>query len=60
MSAWILALVPLFLIVAMTTSSPEYLPMLFEDPMGRRMAMFAVVWAAIGVYFIRRIIRIEA
>ncbi len=60
MSAWILALVPLFLIVAMMTTSPDYLPMLFEDPMGRRLAAFAIVWAAIGVFFIRRIIRIDA
>ncbi len=60
MSAWILALVPLFLIVAMMTTSPDYLPMLFEDPMGRRLAAFAIVWAGIGVFFIRRIIRIDA
>jgi tight adherence protein B len=60
MSAWILALVPLFLIVAMMTTSPDYLPMLFEDPMGRKLAAFAIVWAAIGVFFIRRIIRIDA
>ena len=59
MSAWILALIPLFLVVAMMTGSPDYLPMLFEDPMGRRMVMFAIAWAAIGVFFIRRIIRIE-
>jgi len=60
MSAWILALVPLFLVAAMMTSSPDYLPMLFEDPFGRRVVAFAVVWAAIGVFFIRRIIRVEA
>ena len=59
MSAWILALIPLFLVFAMMTSSPDYLPTLFEDPMGRRMVMFAIAWAAIGVFFIRRIIRIE-
>ena len=59
MSAWILALVPLFLVVAMMISSPDYLPMLFEDPMGRRMVIFALAWAAIGVFFIRRIIRVE-
>ena len=60
MSAWILALVPLFLVAAMMTTSPDYLPMLFEDPFGRRVVAFAVVWAAIGVFFIRRIIRVEA
>ncbi len=59
MSAWILALVPLILIVAMTVVNPDYLPMLFNDPTGRQIAAGAVVWAGIGVFFIRRIIRID-
>ncbi|MGI9258273.1 MAG: type II secretion system F family protein [Gammaproteobacteria bacterium] len=59
MSAWILALVPLILIVAMTVVNPEYLPMLFNDPMGRQIAIGAVIWAGIGVLVIRRIIRID-
>lgn len=59
MSAWILALVPLILIVAMTLVNPEYLPLLFNDPTGRQIAAGAVVWAGIGVFFIRRIIRID-
>ena len=60
MSAWILALVPLFLVIAMMTTSPDYLPMLFADPIGRQVATFAIFWAAIGVFFIRRIIRVDA
>ncbi len=59
MSAWILALIPLVLVVAMTLGNPEYLPMLWNDPIGKKLTAFAVVWAAIGVFFIRRIIRIE-
>ena len=59
MSAWVLAAVPLILVVALTISNPGYLPMLFEDPVGKQIAMFAVVWGAIGVFFIRRIIRVE-
>ncbi len=59
MSAWILALIPLVLVVAMTLGNPEYLPMLWDDPIGKKLAIFAVVWGAIGVFFIRRIIRIE-
>jgi len=39
--------------------NPKYLPMLLEDAQGRNLIVFAVVWASIGVYFIRRIIRIE-
>jgi len=59
MSAWILALIPLVLVVAMTLGNPEYLPMLWDDPIGKKLVAFAVVWGAIGVFFIRRIIRIE-
>ena len=59
MSAWVLAAVPLILVVALTISNPGDLPMLFEDPVGKQIAMLAVVWASIGVFFIRRIIRVE-
>jgi tight adherence protein B len=59
MSAWVLALIPLILVVAMMMVNPEYLPMLLDEPVGRQLAAFAVVWASIGIYFIRRIINIE-
>jgi tight adherence protein B len=59
MSAWVLAVVPLILFGAMMIINPHYLPMLFNDPTGQKMLGFAFVWGAIGVYFIRRIIRIE-
>jgi tight adherence protein B len=59
MSAWVLALVPLFLFAAISIMNPDYMPMMWEDPMGQKVMMFACVWAAIGVYFIRRIIRID-
>jgi tight adherence protein B len=59
MSAWVLAMVPLVLFAAMTVISPDYLPMMLKEPEGRALAVFAVVWAGIGIYFIRRIIRIE-
>lgn len=59
MSAWVLALVPLFLFGAMMLMNPDYMPMMWEDPTGKKVMMFACVWAAIGVYFLRRIIRID-
>ena len=59
MSAWVLAMVPLILFVAMMIVNPDYLPMLFDDALGQKLVAFAFVWAAIGVYFIRRIIRID-
>jgi tight adherence protein B len=59
LSAWILALVPLVLIVAMSFTSPTYLPMLFKDPMGKNLIAAAIALGAIGILWIRRIIRIQ-
>jgi tight adherence protein B len=59
MSAWVLAMIPLILVVAMTLVNPDYLPMLLDEAVGRQLAVFAVIWASIGIFFIRRIIRIE-
>jgi len=59
MSAWVLAMVPICLIVAITMVDPNYLPLLWDEPFGQKLLMFAVVWGAIGVYFIRRILRID-
>jgi tight adherence protein B len=59
MSAWVLAMVPLGLFAMLSITSPDYLPVLFEDPLGQQLVGFAVVWAAIGIFFIRRIIRIQ-
>lgn len=59
MSAWVLAMVPLVLFAVLMVTSPDYLPVLFTDPFGQKLLGFAVIWGVIGVYFIRRIIRIE-
>src|SRR5512139_1544437 len=45
MSAWVLAMVPLVLFVAMTVISPDYMPMMLKEPNGRALVAFAVVWA---------------
>jgi tight adherence protein B len=59
MSAWVLVMVPLLLFAAMAITNPDYLPLLFEEEIGKQLAIFAVVWGAIGVYWIRRLIRVE-
>jgi tight adherence protein B len=59
MSAWVLAMVPLVLFAVITVTSPDYLPVMFQDPQGQKMLAYAVISGAIGVFFIRRIIRIE-
>jgi tight adherence protein B len=59
MSAWVLGMVPLILFGAMAIMNPDYLPILFEEPIGRQLVVFAFIWASIGLYWIRRIIRID-
>jgi tight adherence protein B len=59
LSAWILALVPLVLVVVISITTPDYLPMLFKDPMGKNLIAIAVVFGILGILWVRRIIRIQ-
>jgi tight adherence protein B len=59
MSAWILALVPLTLFAGLWITQPKYLPVLVEDPLGRKLVTTALVLASIGVLWIRKLLRIE-
>jgi Flp pilus assembly protein TadB len=43
----------------MMLTNPDYLPIMYKDETGQQMLIFAVIWSAIGVFFIRRIIRID-
>jgi tight adherence protein B len=59
MSAWILALVPLVLFAVIWVTTPDYLPMLLEEEAGKKMVIYGVVSAIIGIYWVKKIIRIE-
>ncbi len=59
MSAWVLALVPLFLFATIWVTTPSYLPILVDDPRGHKMIIYGCVSGIIGISWIRRIIRIE-
>lgn len=59
MSAWVLAMVPLGLFLLLAISNPEYLEIMLEDELGQNLVAFAAVWSVAGIYFIRRIIRID-
>lgn len=59
MSAWILALVPLVLFAVIWVTSPDYLPMLLEEEAGQNMIIYGVVSAIIGIFWVKKIIRIE-
>ncbi|HSW52350.1 MAG TPA: type II secretion system F family protein [Sulfuricaulis sp.] len=60
LSAWILVLIPFVLVILMSIMSPTYLPMMVKDPTGRTLVLFAFVMLIIGIFWIRRIIRLKA
>jgi tight adherence protein B len=58
-SAWVLTLVPFGLAAMLHFTSPDYLPVLFESDRGLTMLAFCGVLMVVGIYWMRRIIRIE-
>ena len=59
LSAWILALVPIVLAAVLWVVSPEYLPPLLESPVGQKLIVFACAMMVVGVFWMRRVIRID-
>ena len=59
MSAWILALIPFALFVGIMVTTPSYLESLINEPAGMKLIAIAFVLMIIGIFWLRRIIRIE-
>jgi tight adherence protein B len=59
MSAWILALVPLVLFAVIWVTTPDYLPMLLEEEAGQKMIIYGTISSIVGIFWIKKIIRIE-
>jgi tight adherence protein B len=59
MSGWILVAVPFVLAAAVVLSSPTYLPLLLKEPIGQKMVIAAFVAMLLGIFWIRKIIRIQ-
>lgn len=59
MSGWILVSMPFVLAAAIVFSSPTYLPLLFQEPLGQKLVIGAFVAMLIGIFWIRKIIRIQ-
>ncbi len=59
MSAWVLAMVPLVLFVTLWFTTPDYLPVLLDDPRGQKMIIYGFFSGVAGIFWIRKIIRIE-
>lgn len=59
MSAWVLILMPVVLAMALSITTPTYLPRLYDDPLGQKLIIAALVLMAIGIVWIRRMINIR-
>lgn len=58
-SAWVLTLVPIVLAAVLHLTSPGYLPILVQHPSGMTMLAACAGLMVVGVYWMRKIIRIE-
>jgi tight adherence protein B len=59
MSAWVLAMVPLVLFVTLWFVTPDYLPVLLDDARGQRMIVYGMFSGIVGIFWIRKVLRIE-
>jgi len=59
MSAWVLVLIPFALFLGLMITSPTYLPILVQEPMGVKIVAIAFTLVIIGIFWLRRIIRID-
>ena len=59
MSAWVLSLLPLVLFAMISITSPDYLPIMMEKESGQQIMGVAVLLAVCGIFWIRRIIRVD-
>jgi tight adherence protein B len=59
LSGWVLALLPFALAIMVTIVNPDYLPMMFDHPMGVKLAFGGLIFMLIGLLWMRKIIRID-
>jgi tight adherence protein B len=59
MTGWVLGLFPVVLGSALMFWAPSQVDMLLNDPMGNRMLVGAVMLQMMGLFLIRRIVRVE-
>lgn len=59
MSAWVLGLVPFVLAGMMMVIAPNYLPVLLKNPTGLKIIGASFFMMCVGIFWIRKVIRIE-
>ena len=58
-TGWVLCSLPFAMFIAMNFLQPGYGRVLFENPLGQKMLMFAAGLMVIGVFVIRRIVQVK-
>jgi len=59
MSAWVLVAIPFVLTIALMASSPTYLPLLLKEPIGHKLIAGSFMAMLVGIFWIKKIIRIQ-
>jgi tight adherence protein B len=59
LSAWILGVMPFFLGGAMTLMNPEFMRPLWHDPIGISIIKYMLIVMLVGVFIMRKIVRIR-
>ncbi|WP_338523269.1 type II secretion system F family protein [Pseudomonas batumici] len=59
MSAWVLVSIPFVLAAVILVTTPSYLPVLTNDPLGHKLIVGAFCAMLVGIFWIRKIIRIQ-
>ena len=59
LGAWIMSLLPFVLAGLLSITTPEFIPMLTEDPTGRKLIVGAFGLMIVGILWMRSIVRID-
>jgi tight adherence protein B len=59
MSAWVLVAIPFVLAAVILVTTPSYMPLLLNDPLGHKLIIGAFGAMLLGILWIRKIIRIQ-
>lgn len=59
LSAIILVAIPVFIVLALSITSPDYIKVLFIDPLGRILIFISLIMMAMGILVMKKIIAIE-
>jgi len=59
LSAWILSLLPFAMAIILSIINPKYMSILWTDPFGLKLVWIMLVLMLVGVYWMRRVIRIH-